>query len=190
MLQCSDSSDRPVFVRIYICLKACKAGLACYCRPPIWLDACFLKGDYGGQLMSVIERDGNNQIFPIAYVVVEAETKDSWEWFLNLLLDDLQGLNQREYTFISDQQKVYHSCLIFFLLMLLFLIQMWLQLCYLHFTWYYLNCSRFEWECETMSMCEAFLWQPRKRSTLGWNRKKVCVVLQWLKLFKDGRGQC
>lgn len=41
MLQCSDFSDEPAFERIYICLEACKAGFACYCRPLIRLDACF-----------------------------------------------------------------------------------------------------------------------------------------------------
>ncbi|CAK8576283.1 unnamed protein product [Lathyrus sativus] len=55
--------------------------------------------------MSAIGRDGNNQIFPIAYAMVEAETKDSWEWFLQLLLEDLSAFNQRVYGFISDRQK-------------------------------------------------------------------------------------
>ena len=71
----------------------------------IGLDACFLKGEYGGQLMDAVGRDENNQIYPIAYAVVEAETKDSWEWFLHLLLEDLGAFNDRCYGFISDQQK-------------------------------------------------------------------------------------
>ncbi|XP_058744165.1 uncharacterized protein LOC131616720 [Vicia villosa] len=74
-------------------------------KPLIGLDACFLKGGYGGQLMSAIGRYGNNQIYPIAYAVVEAETKDSWEWFLHLLLEDLGKFNDKAYGFISDQQK-------------------------------------------------------------------------------------
>lgn len=50
--------------------------------PIIRLDVCFLKGDYGGQLMAVIGRGDNNQNFPIAYVVVEAETKIHYIGFL------------------------------------------------------------------------------------------------------------
>ncbi|XP_073223518.1 uncharacterized protein [Cicer arietinum] len=46
----------------------------------IKLDACFLKGEYGGQLIAAVGKDGNNQMIPIAYAVVEAETKDSWRW--------------------------------------------------------------------------------------------------------------
>ncbi|XP_058783131.1 uncharacterized protein LOC131657786 [Vicia villosa] len=62
--------------------------------PLTGLDACFLKGGYGGQLMAAVGSDGNNQIFPIANAVVEAETKDSWECFINLLLVDLQSVNK------------------------------------------------------------------------------------------------
>lgn len=40
----------------------------------------------------LVGKDENNQMFPIAYVVVEAETKGSWEWFLDLLLKDLNDM--------------------------------------------------------------------------------------------------
>ncbi|XP_050918716.1 uncharacterized protein LOC127136166 [Lathyrus oleraceus] len=89
----------------FVCLEACKTGFAKTCRPLIGLDACFLKRDYGGKLMAAVGRDGNNQNFPISYVVVEAETKDSWQWFLSLLMPDLEGYSQRSYAFISYQQK-------------------------------------------------------------------------------------
>ncbi|CAL5202431.1 unnamed protein product [Lathyrus oleraceus] len=74
VIQHADSNDNHVFKRIYIYLEACKAGFTKTCGHLIGLDACFLKGDYDGQLMVVVGRDGNNQIFPVAYVVVEAET--------------------------------------------------------------------------------------------------------------------
>ncbi|XP_058776608.1 uncharacterized protein LOC131650925 [Vicia villosa] len=105
VIRCSPSTEGPVFERIYVCLEACKYGFAMYCRPLIGLDACFLKGDFGGQLMAAVGRDGNNRIFPIAYAVVEAETKDAWDWFIKLLLEDLEAINKRAYAFISDQQK-------------------------------------------------------------------------------------
>ncbi|RYQ90916.1 hypothetical protein Ahy_B09g096851 isoform A [Arachis hypogaea] len=44
-------------------------------------------------------------ILPIAYAVVEAETKDSWIWFLLNLCDDLGVDKIRWCTFMSDQQK-------------------------------------------------------------------------------------
>ncbi|RYQ91313.1 hypothetical protein Ahy_B09g097207 isoform B [Arachis hypogaea] len=58
-------------------------------RPMIGLDGCFIKTPYGGQLLTAIGWDPNDQILPIAYAVVEAETKDSWRWFLLNLCDDL-----------------------------------------------------------------------------------------------------
>lgn len=45
-------------------------------------------------------------MFPIAYAVVEAKTIDSWAWFLELLLSDLNQVQKRRWSFISDQHKV------------------------------------------------------------------------------------
>ena len=96
----------PHFQRMYICFKACKDSFF-ECRPIIGLDGCFLKGYYGGQLLSAIGRDPNDQMMPIAFAVVEGETKESWAWFLDLLVKDLGGVRLcKTYTFISDQQKV------------------------------------------------------------------------------------
>lgn len=66
------------------------------------LDACFLKGDFGGQLIGVVGKDGNNKIYPITYAFVEAETKYFWQWFVKLLLEDLQSIQPKEYIFILD----------------------------------------------------------------------------------------
>jgi len=78
------------------------------------LDACFLKGEHGGQLIAVVGRDGNNQMIPIAYAMVESETRDSWKWFVELLLEDLNQILPKKYAFISDQQKVSYSPLLLF----------------------------------------------------------------------------
>ncbi|XP_057429827.1 uncharacterized protein LOC130722946 [Lotus japonicus] len=78
------------FQRLYVCLDALKKGLK-FCRPIIHLDGCFLKAGYGGQLLVAVGRDGNDNIFPIAYAAVEAELKDSWQWFLDLLLKDIEA---------------------------------------------------------------------------------------------------
>ncbi|GJT78034.1 mutator type transposase [Tanacetum coccineum] len=49
--------------------------------------------------------DPNNGIYPLAYVVVESESKDSWKWFLDCLGDDLELFKNSNFTFISDRQK-------------------------------------------------------------------------------------
>ena len=77
MIKCGVFDIGPIFERIYVCIEACKTAFAYICMPLIGLDACFLKGEYGGQLMKAVGKDGNNQIYLIAYVVVEAKTSDS-----------------------------------------------------------------------------------------------------------------
>ena len=94
----------PYFERLYICLKGYKKGFMARCRPFIGLDACHLKNNLGGQLITAVCRDPNEDYFPLAYTVVEAKTKDSWTWFINLLLADI-GHNKR-WVFMSNQQKV------------------------------------------------------------------------------------
>ncbi|XP_057780140.1 uncharacterized protein LOC130998748 [Salvia miltiorrhiza] len=50
-------------------------------------------------------KDGNNDMFPIAWAVVEAENEVCWTWFLKCLLEDLDIGDGSGWTFISDQQK-------------------------------------------------------------------------------------
>ena len=91
---------------MYVCLEACKSAFATNYRPLIGLDDYFLKGEYGGQLLSIVGKDGNNQMFPIAYAVVEYENYLSWKWFVDLLIADLDGIQEGCWVFIYDQQKV------------------------------------------------------------------------------------
>jgi len=89
-----------------VCLKGCKESFF-KCRSIIGLDWCFLKGYYGGQLLFAIGRDPIDQMLPIAFALVEGETKESWKWFLEQLIADLGGPGLcLTYPFISDQQKV------------------------------------------------------------------------------------
>ncbi|XP_017419537.1 uncharacterized protein LOC108329701 [Vigna angularis] len=75
------------FQRFYVCLNACKVNFLS-CRPFIGLDGCFLKGKYKGELLTAIGRDPNDQMLPLTYAIVEVENKDSWTWFLELLIED------------------------------------------------------------------------------------------------------
>jgi hypothetical protein len=96
----------PTFQRLYMSLAACKDGFRQACRPVIGVDGCFLKGRYGGQLLAAVGRDSNDNIYPIAMAVVEAQTKDSWSWFLETLVADLGPNGSIRWTFISNRQKV------------------------------------------------------------------------------------
>ncbi|RYR27746.1 hypothetical protein Ahy_B01g051784 [Arachis hypogaea] len=103
--QHSSLNNYCIFQRLYVCLDACKKSFR-HCRKFIGLDGCLLKTPQGGQLLTAIGWDPNDQMLPIAYAVVESETKDTWTWFLKLLIDDFGSETIGRATFMSDQQKV------------------------------------------------------------------------------------
>ncbi|PHT88378.1 hypothetical protein T459_10484 [Capsicum annuum] len=93
------------FQRIYICFAACKLGFRAGCRKIVGVDGCWLKGPmYGTQLLSAVGLDADNNILPIAYAIVEKESKETWTWFLNYLAADL-CIGENGWTFMSDKQK-------------------------------------------------------------------------------------
>ena len=84
-----------------------KKGFKAGCRKVVGLDGCFFKGACQGELLPAIARDANNQMYPVAWAVVEKETNDSWKWFIALLIKDMDINDQGAgWVFISDQQKV------------------------------------------------------------------------------------
>ncbi|RYR38304.1 hypothetical protein Ahy_A09g043303 [Arachis hypogaea] len=96
---------RPLFNRLYISLGACKKEFKVGLQPLIGLDGCFLKGYFGGHLLSASAQDAKNHFFVIAFVVIESENTDSWRWFVNILQDDLGQVIKHGWNFMSDQQN-------------------------------------------------------------------------------------
>ncbi|GKC40235.1 mutator type transposase [Tanacetum coccineum] len=74
-------------------------------RELLGLDRAFMKGNYPGQMITAVSVDVNNGIYPVAYGIVESESKDSWTWFLSCLEDDLDLYYNSNFTFIIDRQK-------------------------------------------------------------------------------------
>ncbi|XP_078438612.1 uncharacterized protein LOC144709082 [Wolffia australiana] len=93
------------FKRLYICLESLVRGFPEGCRLVLGLDGCFLKTDLKGQLLSAVGRDGNNQMFPIAWAVVEGENQASSTWFISLLIRDLGIVDGYGWKIVGDQQK-------------------------------------------------------------------------------------
>ncbi|GKB68463.1 hypothetical protein Tco_0929875 [Tanacetum coccineum] len=56
-------------------------------------------------MITVVSVDANNGIYPVAYGIVESESKDSWTWFLSCLGDDFDLYTNSNFTFITDRQK-------------------------------------------------------------------------------------
>ncbi|GJW42155.1 RNA-directed DNA polymerase, eukaryota [Tanacetum coccineum] len=63
-------------------------------------------GQSCGQLLTLVSVDANNGIYPVAYGIVESESKESSTWFLSCLGDDLNLEANLNFTFITDRQKV------------------------------------------------------------------------------------
>lgn len=99
-------SSTTMFSKFYVCLKAVRDGWIEGCRRVIGVDGCFLKGIVRGELLSAIGRDANNHIYPIAWAVVCVENKETWKWFLDLLMDDINGGLGAGITILSDGHKV------------------------------------------------------------------------------------
>ena len=81
---------KEVFMSIYICLGSLKSSWKEGCRRIIGLYGAFLKGVCKGELLACICKDGNNQMYIIAWAVVNKETKDTWSWFLKCIKHDLE----------------------------------------------------------------------------------------------------
>ncbi|CAN1298499.1 hypothetical protein LINPERPRIM_LOCUS23847 [Linum perenne] len=101
-----DVRGEDTFKRMYVGFSSLFKGFLAGCRPMIGFDACFLKGELPGMLLSAVGKDGDNGMFPLAWAVTEGETTSSWTWFVELVQSQLHLDQGNGWTVISDQQKV------------------------------------------------------------------------------------
>nr|KAJ0198725.1 hypothetical protein LSAT_V11C600326040 [Lactuca sativa] len=94
-----------LFSKFYVCFKVVRDGWLEGCRPVIGLDGCFLKGIVRGEVLSAVGRDANNNLYPLAWAVVCVENKKTWKWFIDLLMDDINGGLGAGITLLSDGHK-------------------------------------------------------------------------------------
>ncbi|GKU89134.1 hypothetical protein SLEP1_g3316 [Rubroshorea leprosula] len=104
----TSSSDARTFHRMYVCLHSLKQGWKDGCRRLFGVDGYFLKGICKGILLFAVGKDGNNQMFPIAWVVVESECLKSWQWFFELLKTNLDLGTGAGVTVMSDEHQAEH----------------------------------------------------------------------------------
>jgi len=64
-------------------------------------DGTHLYEKYRGTLLMVTSQDGNGDVLPLAFVVVESETLTAWSWFLTHLREHVTDKN--DICLISDR---------------------------------------------------------------------------------------
>ncbi|XP_019087453.1 PREDICTED: uncharacterized protein LOC104728174 [Camelina sativa] len=94
-----------VFYRFYVCFARIKKTWCQYSLPIFGIDGCFLKYYTKGQLLAAVGRDSNNQMYPLAWAVVDKEDEENWKWFIGKLQSDLNLRDGVGFTLISDRQK-------------------------------------------------------------------------------------
>ncbi|XP_016164527.1 uncharacterized protein LOC107607052 [Arachis ipaensis] len=74
-----------------------------HCKPLISIDGTRLYDKYRGTFLIAIDQDRNANILPIAFAVIEGETKEAWSFFLSYLRQHVTP--QPNILVISDRHK-------------------------------------------------------------------------------------
>ena len=77
----SNMTNTEIFQRMFWSFKPSIEGLE-HCRPVLSIDGTHLYSKYKGTLLIAMGCDENNQLFPLAFVIIECWNIDSWGWFL------------------------------------------------------------------------------------------------------------
>ena len=83
-----------IFNQAFSAFGLCIEGFKHY-RPVISINATHLYGKYKGRLLIAMAMNANNEVYPLVFVVVESESKDTWGWFLACLT-----------TFVTDRTNL------------------------------------------------------------------------------------
>ncbi|XP_050237328.1 uncharacterized protein LOC126687026 [Mercurialis annua] len=96
------TKDDQSFRGIFIALHASIYGFQNGCRPLVLLDTLTLKTKYQSELLTATALDGNDDVFPLAYAVVDAANDDNWRWFLVQLRSAIS--TYQPITFMADRR--------------------------------------------------------------------------------------
>ena len=76
------------FHRLFWAFKPCIDAWP-HLKPVVQVDGTFLYGKYRHTLLIATGQDGNKNIVPLAFDIVEGETEEAWAWFLWILRRDV-----------------------------------------------------------------------------------------------------
>ncbi|XP_073121368.1 uncharacterized protein [Henckelia pumila] len=106
VVECETEPLTKKFRRLFICFHACALGFVSGCRPLIFLDDTHIKNKYKGCILVAVSKYVNDDLFTIAYAIVDAENYSNWDWFcyhLSRVLLYYQCIPFDEFTFFSDR---------------------------------------------------------------------------------------
>ncbi|XP_052300367.1 uncharacterized protein LOC112498962 [Citrus sinensis] len=89
------------FKYFFMAIGSSFRGFSSSIRPVIAVDGTFFKGKYKGTMFIAICKDGNNQIYPLAFGVGDSENDASWLWFFTKLRESIGEVENL--VFISDR---------------------------------------------------------------------------------------
>lgn len=78
-----------------------------YMRKVVIIDGTHLKGKFSGCLLTASAQDGNHQIFPLAFAIVDGENDQAWTWFFAKLLELVA--DDERLVFVSDRHTAIYS---------------------------------------------------------------------------------
>ncbi|XP_025703486.1 uncharacterized protein [Arachis hypogaea] len=76
--------DYSMFDKVFWSFPSCVEAFK-HCKPFVSVNGTHLYGRYGGVLFIMVAQDGNSNILPIAFAIVESESTEPWSFFLTNL---------------------------------------------------------------------------------------------------------
>ncbi|KAK5824082.1 hypothetical protein PVK06_018845 [Gossypium arboreum] len=91
-----------VFRRLFWTFDPCVRAFS-HCKPVVQVDGTWLYGKYTQILLIAVAQDGNGNVLPIAFAIVESENSKSWAYFIRNLRKHV--VRQDNICIISDRSK-------------------------------------------------------------------------------------